>query len=74
MLVDFTAMTPKFSALADSVTAELPVPLRLTFCGLFEALRRFGHGVRDGCEFGGQLVIREMGATLSKRAPNPMQR
>ena len=31
-------MTPKFNALADSVTAELPVPLRLTFCGLFEAL------------------------------------
>src|ERR1019366_3330949 len=31
-------MTPKFNALADSVTAVLPVPLRLTFCGLFEAL------------------------------------
>ncbi len=31
-------MTPKFNPLADSVTAELPVPLRLTFCGLFEAL------------------------------------
>lgn len=31
-------MTPKFNALADSVTAELPVPLTLTFCGLFDAL------------------------------------
>jgi hypothetical protein len=31
-------MTPKFNALADSVTAALPVPLRLTFCGLFEAV------------------------------------
>ena len=31
-------MTPKFNALADRVTPELPVPPRLTFCGLFEAL------------------------------------
>ena len=31
-------MTPKFNALADRVTAALPVPLRLTFCGLLEAL------------------------------------
>ena len=36
--MDPTATTPKFNALADSVTAALPVPLRLTFCGLFEAL------------------------------------
>jgi len=38
MLADPTAMTPKFNALADSVTAALPVPLRLTFWGLVEAL------------------------------------
>jgi len=31
-------MTPKFNAVPESVTAELPVPLRLTFCGLFEAV------------------------------------
>lgn len=36
--MDPAAITPKFNALADSVTAELPVPLRLTFCGLPEAL------------------------------------
>src|ERR1019366_2120303 len=29
---------PKFNVLADNVTAVLPVPLRLTFCGLFEAV------------------------------------
>jgi hypothetical protein len=32
------AITPKFNALVDSVTGAVPVPLRLTFCGLFEAL------------------------------------
>ena len=29
---------PKFNALADSVTGALPVPPRLTFCGLFDAV------------------------------------
>jgi hypothetical protein len=32
------ATTPKFNALADNVTGVPPVPLRLTFWGLFEAL------------------------------------
>ncbi len=36
--MDPTAITPKFKVLADSETAALPVPLRVTFCGLFEAL------------------------------------
>ena len=37
-LDDPTAITPKFKALTDRETAELPVPARLTFWGLFEAL------------------------------------
>jgi hypothetical protein len=40
-LVVPTVTVPRFSALADSVTGELevlPVPLRLTVCGLFPAL------------------------------------
>ncbi len=37
-LDDPRATTPKFKLVADNVTAELPLPLRLTFCGLFDAL------------------------------------
>ena len=33
-----TATTPKLKALEESVTGALPVPLRLTFCGLLVAL------------------------------------
>jgi hypothetical protein len=33
-----TATTPKFKALEESVTGALPVPVRLTFWGLFTAL------------------------------------
>ena len=36
--MDPTATTPKFKDVAESVTGALPVPLRLTFCGLFVAL------------------------------------
>ena len=38
MLVVPTATAPKFRALEEIVTAALPVPLRFTFWGLFEAL------------------------------------
>lgn len=37
-LVPPRATTPKFNALVDNVTGALPVPLRPTFCGLFEVL------------------------------------
>lgn len=37
-LADPSATTPKFKVVADNVTAALPLPLRLTFCGLFDAL------------------------------------
>jgi hypothetical protein len=37
-LDDPSATTPKFNVVADNVMAALPLPLRLTFCGLFDAL------------------------------------
>jgi len=37
-LEDPSANAPKFKIVADNVMAALPVPLRLTFCGLFDAL------------------------------------